>query len=41
LREAGRSDYANDRYNDLMTHFPGTAAASVARERLDLMKNRT
>src|SRR5688572_14196450 len=41
LREAGRSDYANHRYNDLVNLFPDTAAAQFARERIEQVKNRT
>jgi TolA-binding protein len=41
LREAGRSDFANDRYHDLISLFPDTAAAQLARERMEQMKNRT
>ncbi|MBC8105149.1 MAG: hypothetical protein H7Z14_01045 [Anaerolineae bacterium] len=41
LREAGRADLANDRYHDLISLFPGTAATQVARERLEQSKNRT
>jgi predicted negative regulator of RcsB-dependent stress response len=41
LRDAGRSDLANDRYHDLISLFPDTAATEVARERLEQSKNRT
>lgn len=41
LRDAGRADLANDRYHDLISLFPGTAATESARGRLEQSKNRT
>ena len=41
LRDAGRSDFANDRYHDLITLFPDTAAAQLAGQRIEQTKNRT
>jgi len=41
LRDAGRADLANDRYHDLITLFPNTAATELARERLEHPTNRT
>jgi hypothetical protein len=41
LRDANRSDFANDRYHDLISLFPDTAAAQLARERIEQAKNRT
>lgn len=41
LREAGRSDLASNRYNDLITLFPDTAAAESARQHIAGVKNRT
>jgi hypothetical protein len=41
LRGAGRSEFANDRYHDLISLFPDTAAARIAHERIEQMKNRT
>ena len=41
LREAGRIDLGLDRYHDLISLFPDTAAAQLARERIEQSKNRT
>lgn len=41
LRQAGRADLASDRYRDLVTLFPDTAATALAHQRVEPSKNRT